>query len=125
MKYASPLVFGIGLAVAGCVAPSQTSVPGPTGERIVQAKCGGSPDACFEEAAATCGGQYRVVDSHSNAGGALGDSVPGPVTWYNLSYICGPSDGRMPDFAFRGQSYRPATVTTCSPFGNSIRCIQS
>lgn len=124
MRYTRLIGFGSIVVVAGCVAPSQTSIPGPTGERITQAKCANSPDACFEEAAATCRGPYKVVDSHSNAGGLVSDDIPGPVTWYNLSYICGPSDGRMPDFAFRGQSYRPATVTTCEPLGNSIRCVQ-
>jgi hypothetical protein len=28
--------------------------------------------------------------------------MPGPVTWYSMTYQCGPSDGKMPAFAFRG-----------------------
>jgi hypothetical protein len=25
-------------------------------------------------------------------------SLPGPVTWYAMTYTCGPSDGRLADF---------------------------
>jgi hypothetical protein len=33
--------------------------------------------------------------SHNHAGGLLADILPGPVTWYAMSYTCGPSDGRL------------------------------
>src|SRR5262245_19518153 len=32
---------------------------------------------------------------------------PGPVTWYAMSYRCGPSDGRLANFPFRGQRFKP------------------
>jgi hypothetical protein len=28
--------------------------------------------------------------------------MSGPVTWYSVTYQCGPSDGKMPTFTFRG-----------------------
>jgi hypothetical protein len=70
-------------------------------------KCSVSPDQCFNEAAAMCGGSYAVVDSESHAGGLLGDSIPGPVTWYVLTYRCGPPSNRQASFPFRGPRYTP------------------
>ena len=79
----------------------------------------------------TCKGSYQVLDSSSNAGGIVADILPGPVTWYRMSYQCGRSDGRMPTFPFRGQSYSPPAVvvtqptmrtTNCNRFGNNVTC---
>ncbi|MET3901006.1 hypothetical protein ABIB57_004974 [Devosia sp. UYZn731] len=67
--------------------------------------CKSSSSACVREAASKCGGQYRVIDSESHAGGLLGDAVPGPVTWYSMTYQCGRSDGSSPRFVFRGPAY--------------------
>jgi hypothetical protein len=36
----------------------------------------------------------------------------GPVTWYAMSYACGPSDGRLPAFRFRGARYKPPSITS-------------
>jgi hypothetical protein len=66
------------------------------------AKCNVSPNACFEKASSTCAGPYLVVDSESHPGGTLADVLPGPVTWYAMTYQCGPSDGRMPAFPWKG-----------------------
>jgi hypothetical protein len=74
----------------------------PSGATFNTAKCSHTSDACFQKAAATCGGPYQVIDSESHAGGTLADVLPGPVTWYGMTYQCGPSDGKMPTFAFRG-----------------------
>lgn len=81
-----------------------------------------------------------MVSSHSNAGGTLADIIPGPVTWYNMTYTCGPSDGQMPEFAFKGARYTPApvimpapqqpqqiqrprsTTTTCNRNGDNVNC---
>ena len=41
------------------------------------------------------GGSYQILDSESHAGGLLIDAIPGPVTWYTMTYTCGPSDGRL------------------------------
>jgi hypothetical protein len=59
------------------------------------------------EASKTYQGSYQVLDSESHAGGLLADILPGPVTWYGMTYSCGPSDGRLPSFAFKGQHDLP------------------
>ena len=48
------------------------------------------------------------------------------------TYNCGPSDGRLPSFAFRGQQYSPPPIpqfsppaitnTTCQRTGNTVSC---
>lgn len=78
------------------------SFVGPSGQRFQQAKCSRSPTACYETARAECRGPYQIIDSESHAGGLLADVMPGPVTWYSFSYICGRSDGRLAAFPFRG-----------------------
>jgi hypothetical protein len=116
------LVFVLFL-LAGCTTSSE-QVPGPSGAVIQQTKCNGSPSACFKQAAKTCGGSYQVVDSSSNAGGLVADILPGPIVWYKMSYQCGPSDGKLPTFEFRGPVYNPPvrTTTTCSKFGSTVTC---
>lgn len=104
--------------LAGCTTSSGESIQGPSGATIQQAKCSASPNACFKKAAADCGGPYQVIDSSSKAGGLVADILPGPVTWYQMSYQCGPSDGRMPAFPFRGATYSaPTTCRTTVVFG--------
>ncbi len=125
--------FAVLLAVvvlSACVEPSQTTIAGPSGQAINTAKCNQSPEKCMKKAAETCKGPYQVVDSHSKSGGLVADVIPGPVTWYSMSYQCGRSDGRMPTFPFRGQTYQAPqmtaapkpTTTNCSKFGNSVSC---
>ena len=74
---------------------------------VHQTKCKGNSGACIQEAQRVCGGEYHVLFSESHAGGLLGDSVPGPVTWYSMSYECPNSRGDKPDFPFRGNTYPP------------------
>src|SRR5262249_40916894 len=69
------------------------------------------------------GGSYQILDSESHAGGLLADIIPGPVTWYTMSYACGPSNGRLADFPFRGPHYKPPSIQTCSQFGNTVTCV--
>jgi hypothetical protein len=68
------------------------------------AKCRQSPIGCYEQAARDCkGGPYQVLDSDSHGGGLLTDDLwSGPFIWYAMSYACGPSDGSLADFSFRG-----------------------
>jgi len=61
-----------------------------------RAKCSQSPAGCYEQATRDCrGGSYQILHSESHAGGLLADILPGPVTWYTMSYVCGPSDGKI------------------------------
>jgi hypothetical protein len=89
-------------SLSGCDLTSGNSYASPSGATFNTAKCSHTSDACFQKAAATCGGPYQVIDSESHPGGTLADVLPGPVTWYAMTYQCGPSDGKMPTFAFRG-----------------------
>jgi hypothetical protein len=116
-----------GLTLSACVKPEQTTTTGPTGKTMATVKCSQSPNGCYESAATTCTGSYNVLDSYSKAGGLVADIIPGPVTWYYMTYQCGPTNGRLPSFAFRGQSYKPPvyvapTTTTCNRYGNNVRC---
>jgi hypothetical protein len=106
------------------------SFVGPSGQSVHTVKCNSSPTECYREANQTCRGPYQVTDSDSHAGGILADILPGPITWYGMTFSCGKSDGRMPSFAFRGQrqqqiappSYRPPTTTNCTRIGNMLNC---
>jgi len=72
---------------------------------VHQTKCKGNSGQCIGEAERVCGGDYHVLFSESHAGGLLGDSIPGPVTWYSMSYECPNSRGGRPDFPFQGNTY--------------------
>jgi hypothetical protein len=109
-------------ALPGCVASSNASFVGPSGAQVQTAKCSQSPQACYQEASKRCGSSYQVLDSESHAGGLLADILPGPVTWYGMTYSCGPSDGRLPSFAFKGQQYSPPAITNCQQYGNAVSC---
>lgn len=125
----------LALSLAGCVETQQTSMTGPAGQTISVAKCSKNAAGCYQKAAETCSGPYQVLDSYSKAGGLVADVIPGPVTWYYMTYQCGPTDGRMPTFPFRGpeitpqdinlipnRSYQAPTTTTCNRIGNSVTC---
>ena len=130
------LLFSLcAFALSACVEPQQTSTIGPSGETMQVAKCSQSPNGCYQKASETCSGPYQVLDSYSKAGGLVADILPGPVTWYYMTYQCGRTDGRTPTFPFRGQqyvpppviqapvqTYRPQTTTTCNRLGNSVTC---
>ncbi len=119
---------------SGCVTPSVKEFTGPDGKNVKTTKCNKSPDGCYETASASCaGGPYQVLSSESHAGGLVADLIPGPITWYGMTYTCGPSDGRMPDFPMNGPTYdmaaamsalNPPTVrTNCTKFGSNISCV--
>lgn len=125
------------LLFVGCGTNSVKEYQAPDGTSIKTVKCTSDPSKCFEQASQSCsnGGSYRVVSSESHAGGLLADIMPGPVTWYSMTYACGPSDGKMPDFKFTGERYIPPpqtpspvivkqrpTTTNCTAIGNSVNC---
>lgn len=116
----------IAIITTGCAGPNSKSFTGPDGKVMNTIKCSRNTSECFEKASAVCGGSYQVLDSHSNAGGLLADVMPGPVTWYAMNIQCGPSDGKMPQFTFRGEHYSPpkstSTTTNCTGYGNSVTC---
>lgn len=87
-------------SLSGCDLTSGNSFASPSGAIVNRAKCV-QTDACFEKAAATCGGPYQVIESESQLYDS-GNKILGSVIWYSMTYQCGPSDGKMPTFAFRG-----------------------
>lgn len=132
-------------SLSGCASSnaSNASFGDPSGGLAQQAKCSQSPTGCYNEASKTChGGPYQILDSESHAGGLVADVIPGPVTWYVMTYRCGPSDRKLATLPFRGQPYvppanvtvlpsasppsipmpSPPRTTTCNTVGNSVNC---
>ena len=120
--------------INGCATTSVTQFQAPDGTSVKTVKCSSDATKCFSAASQSCSGKgtYKVVSSASRSGGLAADILPGPVTWYYMTYICGLSDGAMPEFKFTGQQYVPPpapiiirqspTTTTCTGFGNSVTC---
>jgi hypothetical protein len=92
------------LLLALAVLPAFT-VTSALANDVHDVKCKGSSSACIQEAQKTCGGDYHVLDSESHAGGLLSDAIPGPVTWYSMTYECPNSRAGTPNFPFRGNTY--------------------
>jgi hypothetical protein len=141
MVYRLLILGSLTLTLAACATPKAkvTELRAPDGTFIKNVKCNVDAQKCLIEASASCdasSGSYKVISSHSNAGGAYADIFIGPVTWFNMTYACGPSDGKMPDFAFKGQQYIPPpaapsttiinqqrpTLTNCTRVGNTMNC---
>lgn len=126
--------YAISLALVGCASPSAKVIKAPDGTTMQAITCNMDSSKCLEvatEACAATGGSYQVISSHSNAGGTGADVIPGPVTWYRMSVVCGPSDGKLPTFPFRGpqpvvpdfsQKERKSIQTNCTNIGNNINC---
>lgn len=131
----SSVCAALAVLVSACATSSVTQIRAPDGTAVLTVKCSADATKCFAAATESCPapGTYRVLTSASRAGGIAADLMPGPVTWYYMTYVCGPSDGRMPDFAFQGQAYVPpavivtqprpaATTTNCFKAGNTVNC---
>lgn len=129
------LLLLIGL-LSGCATTSVSEFRAPDGSAIKTVKCTSDPTKYFAMASQSCptDGSYRVVSSKSNAGGIVADIMPGPITWYYMTFACGPSDGVMPEFKFFGQQYTPPppanpivnqqqpSTTNYTKIGNSVNC---
>src|SRR5947209_12545648 len=100
------------LSLSACMETggSNNTIAGPSGVPLTTAKCAYSSTGCLKEASDTCKGPYQVLDSDSHSGGLVADVMAGPVTWYAMTYRCGPSDGKMPTFAWRGQQYQDSST---------------
>jgi len=126
----STAAFALAACVAGCATESVSEYRAPNGVLVKTAKCASDRGKCFALAAKSCapGGTYQVLSSESHAGGLGDDVIPGPVTWFSMSYACGPSDGALPGFPFGGPApgmpnWQPSRVTTnCTTVGNATRC---
>lgn len=78
--------------------------PMPSGPRQT-VKCKANSGLCINAATNQCGGSFAVISSESHAGGLIADTIPGPVTWYSLTFQCGPSNNVRPRFPFQGPDY--------------------
>ena len=112
---AAGLVAVVTSGLSGCMETAGPALNGPSGKPLSTAKCSYSSSGCLQQASQACAGPYQVLDSESHAGGLVADILPGPVTWYTLTYQCGPSDGKMPTFAFRGQQFVDSPTVVVSP----------
>src|SRR5258708_8228624 len=87
-KSVGMICFVAAALFSGCC--SAQTIVGPSGQPLKpshRAKCSQSPAGCYEQATRDCrGGSYQILDSESHAGGLLADILPGPVTWYTMSY---------------------------------------
>ena len=97
-----------------------TTVTAPNGAQILRTKCKSDTTECYQEARQTCRGSYQILGSESHAGGIFADLIPGPVTWYSMSYQCGKSDGRFASFPFHGGVYVPPRLHTNDCFYNGV-----
>lgn len=126
---------------SGCAEPKVSNIIAPDGSNYKIVKCNKDSLKCLNEASISCDNKsYQVISSESHAGGVFADYLAGPVTWYSMTYKCGLSDGKMPDFKFVGQEYNPPanivvpssnysqpayskpTTTNCYKIGNNINC---
>jgi hypothetical protein len=112
------MIVAVAMAVLALTgqALSGERIKGPSGQILNISKCVQSTTKCFAEAGNVCGGPYQIMDSESHAGGILADIFPGPVTWYSMTFVCGRSDGRLPQFGFRGQEYTAAPAMHLAPY---------
>ena len=131
------VLFLCTMLLAGCASTSVSEFRAPDGSVAKSVKCTSDAAKCFAAASKSCLGEgtYRVVSSDSHAGGLLADVLPGPVTWYAMNFVCGASDGKMPEFKFVGQQYVPPSpppspivvkqqprTTNCTKIGNTTNC---
>lgn len=125
MAYLFLLTSGCGVGV--------TTLHTPDGNIYHKVKCKGSEDGCQEDAQDVCSGAYTVIQSESHAGGLVADYLPGPVTWYTMSFRCGGGDNRVPRFQFQGPTFYDAYAElqriqasnkewTCQINNNFVRC---
>jgi len=88
----------VAVSLSACDLTTGNPFASPSGAAINTVKCSQSSDPCLKAAAVTCGGPYQVMVNESHSGGILADQIAGPVTWYTITYKCGPSDGEIPTF---------------------------
>jgi S1-C subfamily serine protease len=79
------------LIIAAALAASHSSAHAQSG--LQRAKCSMSLNGCYQQAHDACNGRhYQILQSESHPGGLLADVLPGPVTWYTITYSCRPAE---------------------------------
>lgn len=107
MKYTVLAVAILSSFLIGDAKADTDTVQGPDGRAIHQTSCQWDNTGCYQEARATCRGNYQIMDSYSSAGGIFADQIAGPIKWYHMTYACGSSDGRIARFPQQGGTWQP------------------
>jgi hypothetical protein len=104
------------VTVVGCHGTGVREVRTISGTPVYEAKCKSSGTDCLLDARETCHDGYELIDSDTHAGGLLADLIPGPVTWYSMTFTCSTSGQfEHPSFAFRGPVYEPPDTAPAVP----------
>ena len=112
-------VLFIFTALASCGMSKNKATVSSSGVTTHEVKCTGSNNDCMNTANANCPSGFNAVYSDSHAGGILADILPGPITWYELHYICSSSPGTPPAFAWQGP--QDMTPVFMEAVGNSMQ----
>lgn len=117
------------LAPVAALADNIEQIDTPSGVTVDYVKCKRSPNKCMNEAADYCKGSYQVIGSESHSGMLFTDTFAGAVTWYSMTFLCGVSDGQLPDFPYQKKAEPPSTVlppgvsAVCKAIGRGKSCI--
>lgn len=115
----------VSMVITSAANAETTSMTGPSGHPVYTTKCKGDQQECYQEASQYCRGPYQILESHSRAGGLIIDfGMPGPATYYIMSYRCGTSDGRLAAFPRRGPEWQPPrpAYVNCDVNPNNVQC---
>lgn len=117
------------LVASPMLADKIDQIDAPSGVTVDYTKCSRNPNRCMNAAAKYCDGSYQVIDSESHSGTIVSDVFAGSVTWYSMTFLCGRSDGILPQFPYRGANAAPPSViippqisTICTVLGRGKSC---
>jgi len=115
------LILLISLGLIGGCSTTESVKTNAYGGDAYKVKCKNTPEACLEEAYTKCNGTFTTLYSDSHAGGILADFIPGPTTWYALTFKCGGEVSR-PNFPWVGTTIEEAleTMSVLDEAGKSI-----
>jgi hypothetical protein len=112
-------VLFISASLASCGMSRNKATVSSSGVTTHEVKCTDSANDCMNTANAKCPNGFNTVYSDSHAGGVLADILPGPITWYELHFICSNSPGTPPVFAWQGP--QDMTPVIMEAVGNSMQ----
>lgn len=92
------------VALVACGGGIREVATSPSGEKIYETKCKADPHDCGSTAREQCDGGFEATSSESHAGGIAADALPGPMTWFSMTFRCGGSS-ELPTFPARGANY--------------------
>lgn len=126
-----PLLLALAMILPATQAAAERiqQIEAPSGITVDHVKCSRNPNRCMNAAAEFCAGSYQVIDSESHMGTIVSDVFVGQVTWYTITFLCGKSDGVLPDFPYGGPNATPPKLaippqisTICTVLGKTRNC---